>query len=510
MIKKKNQLNRADYCHVILTFICILCVGVAQQADAQRSFTADSLSAAPGAVSLTQALEIALANNTQIQQALLSIEDADQQVRTAWSEVLPEVTGNANYTRNLEVPVNFLPEVVFNPEGDPNNLIPVAFGTDNNWTGGVTVSQTLFNGRAFVGVSTSQLFKTARAESLRVTAQQIVTRTRQAYYGVLIAKEQVRLQQAQIDRIKKNLDDAKAQLEEGFVDEYAVLQLEVQLSNIEPQLTQARYAVDDARRNLLNIMGLPVKLPLEVEGKLSTYDIQNTTADELVNSAIKRVDTITPIRLQADSLLFQKALEYRGDLRVLDVQQKLQQKQIKANRSRYFPSLTASYNLQYNASQAGSPVFFGTDDSRARSQAVMINFRLPIFDGFRRDANIQRSKIQLRQLKLQEYQAEQNARQEITTAEEDIREVYETAAARQKAIDQAQRGFERALLRYRNGLGSQQEVTDAQLQLRQAEINYAQMVFNYLSAKARYDLAIGLVPYVDQKPKAVKNDVESQ
>ncbi|NIT60421.1 MAG: TolC family protein, partial [Aliifodinibius sp.] len=49
---------------------------------------------------------------------------------------------------------------------------------------------------------------------------------------------------------------------------------------------------------------------------------------------------------------------------------------------------------------------------------------------------------------------------------------------------QAERGYERAKIRFQNGVGSQQELMDAELQLRQAEINYAQMVSGYLSAKA--------------------------
>lgn len=480
-----------------------------QIAIAQKAEAVDSLKQQTGRIDLTQAIQIAMANNTDIQRALLSVKDADQEVRTAWSEVYPQVTASADYIRNLEVPVNFIPEVVFNPDGDPNNLIPVAFGTDNDWAGGVTVSQTLFDGQAFVGINSSKLFKTAQAETLRTTAQQIVTQTRLAYYQVLIAQEQVKLQQDQINRIQENLSDARAQLEQGFVDDYAVLQLEVQLSNLQPQLTQAAYDVDEAKRNLLDAMGLPVKLRLEPKGSLNAFDIRSQTTNEPANSALKQVDTMTPLNIRADSLMIDEAMKYRGDLRVLDVQKQLQEKQIKANRSEYLPTLSASYSLRYNASQSGQPVFFGTGESRARSQTVMLSLSVPIFEGFRRDATVEQAKIQLRDLELLEYQLKQDAQQEITAAEEDIKEVYETTTARRKALEQATRGYDRALLRFRNGLGSQQEVTDAQLQLREAELNYAQNVFAYLSAKARYDQAIGLVPFVDQNPEAVKKDIQN-
>lgn len=462
----------------------------------------------PGAISLDQAIQMALANNTEIKRSLLSVRNADQQVRTAWSNVMPEISSSANYTRNLEVPVNFIPEVVFDPSGDPETLVPVAFGTDNNWQGGFTISQTIFNGQAFVGLSTSSLFKTAQSEGLRATAQGIVTQTRMAYYQVLIAKEQVELQQSRLDRVRENLEDTRKRYEQGLVDEYAVMQLEVQLENIKPELTSAEFSHREAIRNLLDAMGLPVNLSLNVNGDLSSFNIKAPSAEDAENKALKEVDRMTPLSLEQDTMLLKKAFELRGDLRVLDVRQQLQDKQIQAQKSRYLPSIQATYNLNWTAAQAGNPVFFGTEQQRARSQTFMIGVQLPIFQGFRRDAAIQQAQIQKKDLQLQEYQTKRTAESELISAEEGIREAFQVEDARRRALEQAQRGYERAVKRYQNGLGSQQEVTDAELQLREAEVGYAQMVFSYLAAKARYDQAMGKVPFVEEDIEPIKNKIE--
>ena len=47
---------------------------------------------------------------------------------------------------------------------------------------------------------------------------------------------------------------------------------------------------------------------------------------------------------------------------------------------------------------------------------------------------------------------------------------------------------------YREGIGSQLQVTDAELALRQSEFNYAQAVYDYLTTRARLDAAAGTVP----------------
>jgi outer membrane protein TolC len=501
-------MNRRFLYPLKLCGILLLIIGFSHPSSAEAQPSEQVEDTLSQTLNLEQAIQIALANNTQMKRSLLSIRDADEQVRIAWSNVMPDIAASANYTRNLEVPVNFIPAVIFNPDAPQDELVPVAFGTDNNWQGGFSVSQTIFSGQAFVGISSSEVYKAAQSENLRATSQGIVTQTRVAYHQVLIAKEQVKLIQAQIDRIRETLKDTRIRFEEGFVDDFAVLQLEVQLGNLQPQLTTAQFAIDTAKRELLDVMGLPLHLPVDVEGNLSNLNIYSSSAESPENRSLKKIDKNVPIQLEKDSLMLNQAFELRGDLRVLDVQQQLQDRQLKAQQSQYLPSLSANYNLQWTASQPGNPQFFGTEDQRARSQTIMLNLQIPIFQGFSRDANIQRTKIQLKDLELQENQTRRTAQKEILSAQQSIEQAFETFESQQKVLEQARRGYERAEARYQNGVGTQQELTDADVQLRQAENSYAQTVFSYLNAKAQYDQALGLVPYVGQDVKDIQNNIE--
>lgn len=449
-------------------------------------------------VTLTQAIQIALANNTDIKRSLLTLKDADQQVHLAWSEVLPEISGSATYTRNLEIPVNFVPAQFFDPDAPPGELVPLQFGTDNNWNGGFSVDQTLFRGEAIIGISSSELFKSAQAEALRATTQQIVTGTRIAYYNVLVAEEQLRLQTATVERLRENLKENRARQKAGLIDEYAVLQVEVQLSNEEPQLTQAKYAVEQAYRELNIQLGLPIELDIAVRGNFSSYKIGSEEVIDQANENIKQVDSMTPYSFEEQKQLVDIATDLRGDIRILQKQEDLKDQEIKAIQSRFLPSLSANYNLNWSAAQAGSPVFFGSEETRARSQTVGVTLSLPIFQGFERSANLQIAKIEQKDIELQQEFAIRSAKNEIQSARESLNEAIETAPAREKALSQARQGYERVKARLNNGIGSQIDVTEAEFQLRQAEVNYAQMVYNYLSAKARYDQAIGMVPFVDK------------
>ncbi|MCF7803556.1 MAG: TolC family protein [Candidatus Marinimicrobia bacterium] len=479
-------------------------VGIAQRADSAAIPVDLEDNGQDRIVTVKQAVEIALANNTQMKQALLSVKDADQQVLSAWGEVMPSISSDMSYTRNMEIPVNFIPARVFDPSAPAGQLVPVQFGTDNNWSGGITINQTLFSGQALVGISSSAVYKLVQSENYRATSQQIVTQTRIAYYNVLIAEERLSLQQASIRRLEKNLKENQARQRAGLLDEYDVLRVEVQLSNQRPQLTQAEYAVSKAYRELKITMGLPLEFDFRVEGNLREYNLSDRSSADSVNASLKSLDTMTPLVLDPSIGLTEKAFDLRGDLRILDARDELTDRQLLAARSRYFPSLSASYQLRWNASERGDPNFFASDRQRARSQAISLSFSLPLFQGMQRHTAVQRAQIQEKEIALQRENARRAAKNEIQSARESIRQALETEEARIKALRQARRGYEIANTRLDQGIGSQLDVTNAEIQYREAELNYAVMVFNYLRAKARYDQALGMVPFVDKTTNPIE------
>lgn len=446
-------------------------------------------------LTLNQVIQLSVANNPQVKRAILSVENADEQVKLAWSEVLPSITSSANFTRNIEIPVNFVPATFFDPNANPDELVPLQFGTDNNWQGGITVSQNIFRGEAIVGISSSSVFKSVQEEALRTTVQETITQARKAFHGVLIAEEQLRLQQATISRIERNLDENESRYEAGLVEEYDVLRLEVQLANQEPQLTDAELGVEEAYRNLKELMALPLDMQLEIIGSLSEYEINSVAEGGDVNDTIYDIVNATPLpRLTQDEAL-DMMRDMRGDLRVLDVQQVLKDREIRAIKSRFLPTISADYNLQWTAAQPGTPRPF---ENAVRFQTLMVNVSFPLFTGLERVANLNIAKIEQRDLAVQEWAAEKTALNEYETNLERLRNLEETATARRRAVDQAQRGYEIAENRYENGVGSQLEVTEAELQVREAELNYALSVADYLNTKADFDLAIGMVPMIDE------------
>lgn len=439
------------------------------------------------AVGLDQAIATALANNTDLRIARLAIDDSEQQVMLAWAEVMPTVSSSLNYTRSIELPVQFLPGEFFG--GAPGTLVPIKFGADNSWQGGFTVNQTLFRGDAIVAISSRDVYRLAAVENSRATAQQVVTRTRLAYYGVLIAEAQLRLADASLTRLRANLAENRARAGAGLLDEYEVLRLDVQLANEAPRRAEALDAFDKALRDLNLAMGLPVDAPTAVLGDLVSLDVFAMEADS-VNAGLMAVDRMVPL-LPVDQL---DPAANRGDLRSLDVQRRLKDREIFAIKTEFLPEITATYNRQWTDAFNGDVALA---ENWNRFQTVSVNVSLPLFNGWRRMTHLKRAQIERRGLDEQVRFAEQNARNELATSWQRLERVFETASSRKRAVEQARRGYDIALARYRGGVGSQLDVSEAEYQFQLAELNYATLVFDYLSAKAQYDLSRGDVPFVD-------------
>ena len=195
------------------------------------------------------------------------------------------------------------------------------------------------------------------------------------------------------------------------------------------------------------------------------------------------------------------AVERRSDLRQLELTESLRKTEMRLEQVEYLPRISLFGTYLISAQDNGSPSFFGRGDGqRAYSRNVGIQVSVPLFQGFQRDARVDQKRAALRQAETQTRLVMDQARSQVRTLVEGMEEARERAQGQRLAVRQAQRGFEIATAQYREGLGSQLELTDSEVALRESEFNYAQAVYDYLVARARLDEATGNVPLVDIEP----------
>ncbi len=459
--------------------------------------------ASPRVLTLTEAVERALDDNQQLEGARQMLEQAQAQAREAWGNVMPRADFSMNYTRNLLKPQFFLPARFMDPDAPEGEVVAVETGSDNSWFAQARVDQPVFNGQAFIGVGAAARFEELQQEVLRGRRQQVVTSTRLDFYNVLLAEEQLRLTTQSVARVAQVLDETRKLNRAGLASEYEVLRLEVELANLEPNARRSSDALDAARRSLAVAMGVASLDGVEMAGSLLTIDLPELTEVVPVAAAVDvggdGVNLLLGASVEAEALppeqLLELALARRSDLRQLRLTRDLRATERKAEMSNYLPRVSLFGTWTKQAQHDGAFEFFGGNSFETGAVGVQVD--IPIFSGFQRPARLSRLGAVVDQVEADLAYALEQASNETLTLQDQAREAYQRAAAQERAVAQATRGYQIARQEYGAGLVSQLQVTDAELALRQSEFNYAQSVYDYLTAQARLDAAIGVVPLVD-------------
>lgn len=486
VVNRSNEVARRAPRVVSMAAMILSVLGTPQAARSQTP---------EGAMTLDAVVRTALERSPQLRAAEFGLEEANEQVSEAWGSVFPSLDLASSYTRNVSPAVSFLPANIFDPDADPGELVPVQFGADNTWQLTVNVEQPLFNAAAFIGVGAAGRFQALQEEAVRGQAHEVVTRVREAFYGLLLAQEQVRLTENSVRRVRESLEETTALNRAGLASDYDVLRLEVELANLEPNLRRARNAVLQGRRQLGIDLGLQSEATeaLRVVGTLAEIDLDDLAANSPGNRAILDFVGI-PWEAAPDSEGLSDLVETRSDVRQLLLTESLRKTEMRLEQVEYLPKLSLFGAYAINSQQNGGPEFFGRP--RAYSRNVGIQLTLPIFQGLRRDARIDQKRAVLRQAETQTSLARSQATAELRSFLEQADEARARAQGQRRAVSQAGRGFDIARAQYREGLGSQLELTDAEVALRQSEFNYAQAVYDFLVARARLDAAAGRVPLV--------------
>lgn len=449
----------------------------------------------PQVYSLARALRVALVQSQTLKDTEMDLERARQQVKEAWSNVLPDIRGSATYTRNVLRQQIFLPAQFFDPGAGPGELRAVQIGSDNSWQASLTASQPLFEYTAFVGLGAASKFEALQVERVRGSAQQVVTSVRISYFNVLLAQENVRLIQGSIDRVSQTLEETRAMNRAGTASAYDVLRLEVQLSNLVPNLRRAEFDLEASHRALLVEMGLDPADEVILEGRLNEVDLGDLGRNSPENAALLAVSGVgVPADVNFDEVA-RLALQRRSDVRQLRSSILLEEANLEAQKAEYYPKLSLVGNYSISAQQDGSPVFFGeSSNQRTTLGTAGLMVELPIFVGFSRNARVQQVRANIRQNEYRLERTELQAVNELRSMMDNVNEARTRAASQKQAVAQARRGFEIASAQYNAGIGTRLETTEAELALTQSEFNYAQAVYDYLVARASLELSAGLVP----------------
>ena len=421
-------------------------------------------------LSLSEAVDYALENNPSTKNARLELLISKATIKETTARGLPQINGAYNLDYNPKIPVVFLPNQP--PFGDPSNpsdVIPARFGVSYSSGLGVTVSQMVFDGSFFVGLRAAKTLLELTNKDLKKAEIDVVENVKKAYFGVLVNQQRIRLAGANLSRIDTLLKETTALNEAGFVEKIDVSRVQVQRNNTYTQIQRGQAALDISKQILKLQMGIPVEYEVELSESLQEL----TTKEEL----LQLVGVEGADRIEIDQVASQITLVG------LD---------LKNNLSQYMPKINFVGNMR--RSGAGNELDRVFNKSNwFGSSLVGVSMSVPIFDGFSKAARIQKNRVQLTQLENQRSFLKESFKSELYAAKANLRNDLNILEVQEANLQLATEVYQIARIKYKEGIGSNLEVVNADAALIEAEINYLGALYDGLISKINLEKALGVL-----------------
>ena len=334
------------------------------------SSLAQQSSANPMQLTLAEAISLALKQNRSIHLRSLSLDQMQSKKDQARSNYLPQLKTSGNILHLTELEGVAIPAGTFGSYPStgpvPTHSLVIGQGSDTAYTGGVGLEQPL-----------TQLFRIHHANvaaqqdvliaktQLDQTQDAIALQVRQLYYNILITQQKLRASQDQLaaDQIKD--EESQSDVARGNSLEISALQSKAAILQAQQDGLTLRLQGDDLRRQLADVLGLPVE-----------------TAIDLDPGAVAVAIDI-PSRLDAVRI----ALDQNQDLKAARQTLVKAQASLAGAKDTYIPDVTALSRYSY---QSGVPFFahnFGT---------FGFTFSYDLFDDGRREATIREARSEVR------------------------------------------------------------------------------------------------------------------
>jgi outer membrane protein TolC len=389
-----------------------------------------------------------------------AVRRANAQREIALAAVLPVVTAQGSYTRQLLSPLHAtLAGLTGDPTATPPPLVafPVIAPPADTWTVGGTVSWNAINPRGLYGLGTADRAVDAAQLTFEDQRRQIATAAVDAILATLSAARVAELNRTGLRTALERLALTRARLQYGQGTELDVDRASQDVASARSAILTGDESLLRAREALGVVLGSRVPLSLPEGADLASFE-----------AAVART-----CRLNDD-------LERRPDVAAARKRVDLAQRAVTDADLMFAPSLVLSSAAQYSSAPVLSP-------NQTWSVGALVN--VPLYDGGARYGAMKDTRAALEQA----HQALASARLSALVASEQARRAVgvleHTRDVAREQRDLAARIDARIRDGYAHGLGTSLDLVVSAQSLRQADINLAILEFQVDDARANAVLA---------------------
>ena len=391
-------------------------------------------------VSLDEAKQYAVEHNRTVQNAGLSVKQAEAARWQSIASMLPQVSGTLGYTNmcGYEMKLAGMP-VPMNPTGEL----------------GIKATMTI-SGQQIVGSLISDLAKDMQDVAKAKTIQVIEANVTNIYVNILATQETVELLRKNMVNLESLYKMTENAVKVGAAEQIDADQLSVQVASMESAINTTDRTIEVLKSSLQLLLGVDA----------STEVVLSTKLDDILN-----VDEA--MKLLSSELV----LEENYDYALSKQQAELAKKQVTMKAMEYVPSITGFY-------QYSGKTYFGEAEGMNMTppNTVGVTVSVPIWSSGVRAAGVTEKKLA--------YQAAQNT---LADTEDQLRvsdrqyrydlvSAYDNYQIQKRNIEVTQRVFDNMSKKFEYGYASSLDVTNTSTNLITAQQNYIQALTSMVNA----------------------------
>ena len=398
---------------------------------------------------LAECIGIALDNKQTLYSAELEVQSAEKGVTGSYSGLLPSVnlstsSGRTHYPEQETISLDF----------ENNKLDTSVSSSTSSMSTGLSINQTLYDGgRSFNTVRQARTNLDIARLNQRQTRIQVIQNVASSYYGLLQAQQLLDVAEKNLNLSEQQVDLVQKQFDVGAVRKTDLLKADVARGQAKVDVLNRKTALDNARRQLFNDMGM------QDFGQSISAVADEWTDVQVLSSA----DALELLKTKNPSLLIQQS---RISLGVL---------QVKMAKGVRLPSLGASMSYSANGENSDALMEAVKDDWIV---GMNLSLSVPLYSGSRLSTNQQQAKLSQQKSENDYITYLNDLRVQVELLRKSLENYSEIIPINQSVVVSAEEDLKLVQARYSLGSATILEVLDAQVSLIRSNSNLINTVHN--------------------------------
>ena len=411
-----------------------------------------------GKVTLQSCVHYALTHQPAVERSMMDEEITEKQIASKLADWFPQVNFNYNIIHNPQLPTSII-------QGSP----PLQVGLQNTSTGQFSLSQTIFNKDVLLASSSAGDVRRRASEQTVVNKIDVVANVSKAFYAVLVTQEEIALLDEDVLRLERSYQDAFDQYKEGVADKTDYKRATILLNNAKAERRQAEEFLKARYAFLKEQMGYPPSADLKL-----AYNGGQMERDAML-------DTSQTVKL-----------ENRIEYQTLLTQKRLQEDNLDYYEWSFLPAISLFGSYSFNYQNNGYSQLYNLNYP---SSFVGLQLSFPIFQGGKRIQEIKEAKLQLERIDYDFVALKDAVNTEFANAIANYKSDLNNFHVLKENLDLAKDVYETIQLQYKAGTKTYLEVISAETDLRAAQVNRTNALYEVLSSKVDVLKALGSLQY---------------